>query len=264
MDTRMGKKAILEMEAEVEDHLYVHYKEPTARLHFHSAVEMIFMDKGTTNVFLNGESFVLHPGEACFVDAFSLHGYTVESRDCRAYTVVGAKKWWDRVFDMKGGRIPPTVFPYDDEELLKMLLKIYRRTDALSEERKYVYRGIVALLLGDVSQRISFVERKERKDTLLICNVLRFADSHIAEDLSVGRIAREFGYSTDHIARVLKAYLQTSWADYVNTIRIRKAEELLQRDGGRTVLDVAMECGFRSAATFYRAWSAVFGTTPRR
>lgn len=258
------KKAFLEQEAEVEDHLYVCYKVPTTHLHFHSAIEMIFMVKGTADVFLNGEHFVLHPGEACFVDSFSLHAYTVESADSRAYTVVGAKKWYDRVFEMKGGRIPPSVFAYDDEELLKMLLKIYERTDKFSEERRYVYRGIVALLLGDVSLKVPFVARKERKDTLLVCNVLRFADRCLAEDLSVGRIAREFGYSADHIARVLKTYLQTSWTDYVNTLRVRKAAELLAEDGGRTVLDVAMECGFRSATTFYRAWNAVFETGPKQ
>ena len=77
-------------------------------------------------------------------------------------------------------------------------------------------------------------------------------------------LSREFGYSREHLSRILGRYLSEGWNGYVNRLRARRAEEMLSERPGENVLKIAYECGFESPNTFYRAYRREFGKSPRR
>jgi len=69
--------------------------------------------------------------------------------------------------------------------------------------------------------------------------------------------------ATEHrVSEVLNQHLKTSFYDFVNGRRIAEAKLILQQDGERTVLDIALEVGFNSKSTFYTAFKKVTGQSP--
>ena len=48
----------------------------------------------------------------------------------------------------------------------------------------------------------------------------------------------------------------------LNELRLRKAAELLARDGERRISDIAFDCGFNDLSYFNRSFRRRFGLTP--
>jgi len=76
-------------------------------------------------------------------------------------------------------------------------------------------------------------------------------------------LARELGYSEGYLSHIFSEALGTTMPAYVNTLRIRKAMELLRR-GSISVSDAALELGFGSIRSFNRAFRKETGMTPAK
>ncbi|BFO55986.1 helix-turn-helix domain-containing protein [Acidovorax sacchari] len=88
-----------------------------------------------------------------------------------------------------------------------------------------------------------------------------YIDEHIGQPISVAEMARTTGYSTHHFARLFRQCFQKSPHQYVIERRIERARQLLL-DPGRSVADVAAECGFATQAHLSSAFRRRLGLTP--
>ena len=80
----------------------------TTDLHFHGAIELIFVKDGEQEVLVGGKHTVLHTGDACFVDSFIPHSYSKPQGD--VYVLLGEKKYFDEIFTRLGKKHPPVFF----------------------------------------------------------------------------------------------------------------------------------------------------------
>ncbi len=69
------------------------------------------------------------------------------------------------------------------------------------------------------------------------------------------------GVSKEHLCRTFRRYLGVTPSAYTNSIRLRRAAALLA-DTDKTVLDIAIECGFSNLGYFYRCFGAQHGISP--
>ena len=86
-------------------------------------------------------------------------------------------------------------------------------------------------------------------------------DASIASDVSLTRLALECGLSTRHFARAFQQSLGTPPHRYLLKLRVERARELLE-GSSKTLLEVALECGFSDQSHFTRVFRASTGTTP--
>jgi len=76
------------------------------------------------------------------------------------------------------------------------------------------------------------------------------------------QFARLAGRCPEHVAREMRRLTKRSPTDVVNEARMRHAaSQLLLSD--KTILDIALECGFQSVGHFYKIFQAAYGTSPR-
>jgi signal transduction histidine kinase/DNA-binding response OmpR family regulator len=80
-------------------------------------------------------------------------------------------------------------------------------------------------------------------------------------DFGVKEICHEMGFSRVQLYRKVKALLDSSVNDYVNTMRLRKALKLLKTTG-LSISDIAYECGFSSPTYFSTAFKTFYQVTP--
>lgn len=79
-------------------------------------------------------------------------------------------------------------------------------------------------------------------------------------ELSLADLARHLGTNTNYLSRALNEGLGQNFSEFVNRQRIAEAQRRL--DGPGDVLDIALEVGFGSKASFNRAFLAYAGMTP--
>jgi AraC-like DNA-binding protein len=81
-------------------------------------------------------------------------------------------------------------------------------------------------------------------------------------ELSLPLLARLLGTNTGHLSRAINEGLGVNFSAFVNGLRSRRVAAML--DAGRTddLLDLALEAGFSSKASFNRAFAAAMGETP--
>ena len=82
---------------------------------------------------------------------------------------------------------------------------------------------------------------------------------HLADDLSLAALARVAAFSPFHFHRVFRASTGETVFGFIQRLRIEKAAAALRDHPHQSVLEVAFDHGFGSAATFARAFRARFG-----
>jgi len=89
--------------------------------------------------------------------------------------------------------------------------------------------------------------------------VIDHVSAHLAEDLSLEGLARVAAFSPFHFHRIFRAISGETVFAFVQRLRLERAANALRYHGDRSILAVALDHGFSSAATFARAFKAHFG-----
>lgn len=91
--------------------------------------------------------------------------------------------------------------------------------------------------------------------------VLLHIDQHRAEELSLQRLASLACLSPCHFHRIFRAIVGEPLGQYVQRVRLDCAVLQLQTSA-RSVIDIALDAGYESAAAFSRAFEQRFGMAP--
>ena len=253
-------------EIRAEEKNYFHFQHRkifTTSTHFHSAVELLFVESGEIESTIDGEKRILRAGEASFADSFSVHSYS-PIQSTSGFVIVGAKEDFQACFSAFGEKTPPKFFRFENFELLAQLCELCAKNRQNPIGRYESFSGAVKIIASEIAENTELVARKIDKQTSLICKILSFANEYLKEDLSLLTLSQRFGYSHEYLSRFLHRYLSESWCAYINRLRVRKADELLKASPEVSVLEIAYACGFDSPNTFYRAYKKEFGVPPRR
>lgn len=97
---------------------------------------------------------------------------------------------------------------------------------------------------------------------------LEWAEKVKAEDwaadpqLTLPLLARRLGTNSGHLSRAINEGLGVSFSGFVNGLRARRVAELLEQGREDDLLDLALEAGFSSKASFNRAFANSFAISP--
>lgn len=89
--------------------------------------------------------------------------------------------------------------------------------------------------------------------------VIDHVSAHLAEDLSLDGLARVAAFSPFHFHRIFRAITGETLFGFVQRLRLERAALALVHHRDRSILAIALDHGFSSAATFARAFKARFG-----
>ena len=88
-----------------------------------------------------------------------------------------------------------------------------------------------------------------------------YVRDNISGELSLSALSERFGYSKQYIMRLFRTHLGTTVSEYVNSVRMRRALDLL-RSTGMSVGEVAYALGYSSGYYFSRVFRATFSMSP--
>jgi AraC-like DNA-binding protein len=81
-------------------------------------------------------------------------------------------------------------------------------------------------------------------------------------DLSLALLARKLGTNTGHLSRAINEGLGVNFSSFINSLRAKRVAGMIAQGRRDDLLDLALEAGFSSKASFNRAFAATYGMAP--
>jgi AraC family transcriptional regulator len=101
----------------------------------------------------------------------------------------------------------------------------------------------------------------ERISDYRLVRVLEYIEAHMSERLDLRVLAREAGISPFHFATLFRKAVGATPHRHVQYLRMQAAKAML-RDTDKSILDIALSCGFGSASHFAAAFHRHFLQSP--
>ncbi len=109
------------------------------------------------------------------------------------------------------------------------------------------------------------INRDAKKEYLSrISRCLDFLNRNLDRDLSLNSLADAACFSAFHFHRIFLNLVGETPNEYVRRLRLEKSANMLINFPGRSITDIALDCGFSGSAVFARAFRAYFGVSARR
>ncbi len=145
--------------------------------------------------------------------------------------------------------------------------KIARNDELLQFFRAYKPEMLTELQerLFDIFKQISGYYRQyhQQRADMLLQKLLRYLDQHYADSsLSLISLAEHFKLTPSYISEYFKDRTGLKYVEYLATLRMTKAKELLTTAPDLSISDICARVGFANTETFIRAFKRLEGTSP--
>jgi len=94
-----------------------------------------------------------------------------------------------------------------------------------------------------------------------IDRAIKLCENRFADPVGIEEMAEAAGYSRYHFTRLFERSQGVSPGEYLMQLRIRKSAEML-RSSGRSVKEIAVQCGFSDPNYFCKAFRKRLGISP--
>jgi AraC family transcriptional regulator len=135
-----------------------------------------------------------------------------------------------------------------------------------SESRLYAESAAsflaVHLLKNYSTQSLLGQEYESRLPPHKLKQAIAYIEEHLAQEISLDRIADELGISRYYFCRLFKQSTRLSPYQYVIQQRVERAKQLLH-EGNLSLSDIAIACGFTHQSHLNRHFKRVTGVTPK-
>ena len=226
--------------------------------HLQNSLELVFLMEGTCHARCGGLERQMVPGQLMAVFPNQIHSYDGSQNVRAVLLIVPPQPFLAAYADTLFRMIPED--PWLEAGELFPLIEMMLAEEA--EMTEPMMQGYLQVLVGKLLRRLKLTTVSRGPDEALH-KLLTYLEEHYTEPLSRQTVARTLGYSEGYLSHICSEALRTTMPDYINTLRIRKAMELLRRTT-ISVSDAAFTLGFGSVRNFNRAFQKETGTTPAK
>lgn len=259
-----------------ESTIFFHFKDPmiTAihvrnesagpfKMHTHSFAELycILSGKGTFHV--EGSHYELRPGDIMLIRPSEAHYIEVDptmpyERICVNFNINlfshldPENKLMTPYFDRANG-----VYNHYDASPDNLLLirNIVKAGGSLA-----TITANLMLLLNNLQEEFGRKPQQDNKNSVEY-QIISYINRHLDRDLSIEELCRRFFLSRSQLCRRFQKATGTSIGKYVTAKRMIQAHQLILQ--GQKPTEVYSACGYGDYTTFYRAYKAYFGVSPK-
>lgn len=238
---------------------YKEWKNDKGKFHFHSQIELYFVDEGEMEVTVGNLSQKLSKGEMSIALSFVPHGYFTPKSSSSGALIIPTMLCEEFIRETEDKH---AVNPFiTDKDTVKKIRK-YARELTREGINKIERDGYIYVILGIIMDSLCFEKLKEPLDSTFASRILFYVNENYKSEISLAKLATHFGYSESYISHYFKARFNVTFNKYLKLIRLKEAL-LLMRDKSNSITYCALESGFSSVRTFYRIFFREFGCSPK-
>ncbi len=259
--------------------------------HMHKMYEVYYLMEGSRKYFIDNSIYLVNAGSLVLIDADSVHktasmGDIPHSRIVVNFSLDFLEDFSDQVkaldltsiFKTKF-TVLPLSFKYKltIENIFSRLLDLQDREEHKDinltsgelgiSSQTMLSKLLLSELLIHIKEYITILEQKEYESHQIVNNkvdkIIKYICKHYTEDLTLTSIAEQFYISPFYLSKIFKRSTNLSIVEYINSLRIRQAKELLETSPTK-IAAIAEIVGFSSSSHFSRTFKLVTGLSPQQ
>lgn len=236
---------------------------PVADKHYHNLFEIYYITAGTCVYFIDNKSYDLIPGDIILIPEGTIHNTEYRSLEHTRLLINCSQRF-----------IPASVRPFlpqmlylyrnpsISKEIEDLFLKIeeeYEKSDIMHEEILSCYTHMLFFLLArnlqtraEISSGHDYIER-----------AIDYLQNNFTSDISLPEIADMYSVTPVHFSRMFKKATGFGFCEYLNILRLQRAEALMSQSPKTSITQIAAECGFADSNYFSVRFKKMYGTSPK-
>ncbi len=235
-------------------------------LHTHRHWELFIITEGACVHHLNGRAYVMQKGSACLIrpqDRHKLNAY--QNKTVQTITFIIKPEYMQallRFYDLgelTAEDLSFTLSPIQLNNLMRNTLVIQSMSLSDLKDKEMRCRLLFSELISDlINQRM--IKLKKMPDCVV--QILEMLSNPLLREVSIKNdLAKTTNYSYSNVLRIFKKYTGYTILQYVQTVKINYATELLKNSDMR-IIEIAETIGYDSIANFNKLFKRNVGMTP--
>lgn len=243
------------------------------RIHFHNAYDLLFVQKSTMRIRINGKVYNGSPGSVFVIGRFEEHELVFRSAEYeRWYAIIDATRVAQLITERRllaplrnrganfSHQFELTPFMERFTILFRRLLEEYQNPADYAELMQMSLITELLILLHRADPTSGQVEKAISGSVLA---VQTYIENHFAEPVSITALAGKVYMTACHLSHCFKAATGYSPKQYLVLCRIACAKDLLASTD-LPVSEVALRSGYSDVNNFIRTFRKESGLTPLR
>lgn len=246
--------------------------------HWHNDLEIVYVFEGSIRMGINSEMRVLKTGDMAICSSGDIHYYDSKSSSSKIMMVIfnpsliGFPGGWPLNVRLTSPFIEKRIATREEEvginkRLPLILQELMGEYNQKLEYHEQVIIGLLHEWSGLILRHVPLDKINPQKDKRRITNmkimqgVLEYLDVNYMHPITLADAARQANMSLFYFSRFFKSLSGMSYIAYLSNIRVNQAEQLLLTTD-KSILDIALECGFTNIRTFNRVFKQIKQRTP--
>lgn len=229
--------------------------------HFHGSIEIAYVLEGTLRVVQDRREWQAVAGDMIVNSCYTLHSYQTPEHSRSIFSIIPLEAVPSFRKLASGHRFSAPCYHDDPSGTFRTLLQLMVRL--YDENEVEALNAAACAMLHMLARRVGLSPVEEADSADVIKEILGHIQNHYTEELSVRSLARRFGYSESRFSHLFSERVGCSLPKYVNGLRCRRARSLLQLSDA-SIVEIALQAGFSSVRSFYRAYAQEYGVPPRQ
>lgn len=249
--------------------------------HWHTFFEITLILEGNGCYYVNGQAFEVSEGDIVLFNDAELHGWQVLQREMRVLAMVFTPElvagygsfgeldymepFLERGANFKNriGRDEPCA-----GEIAVMMREIRREWEEQRDGYPMMIKADTLRILTMLTRHYHVDDRAgartDRNRALArLQRAFEYIDGGYCGKLTLKEAAERVYMSPNYFSHYFHDATGISFSDYVSMRRVRKARQMLETSG-RSIYEIAIECGFHNSSNFYRLYKKHTGGSPRK
>ena len=240
--------------------------------HYHDELELLPVYFGELVIGFEDEEIVARAGDVVFVNAGIPHmTYSFKPRasglvQFRESDFVGGELSKIIRYSRKMHGIENTpITVIRSEELLNAVTEIIEEGEASGHACDFFVKSGIYKVLG-ILYRMGILKDADtmlaERDVQKILPVLSYVNTNYADDVKLSDVAAMLSFDESYFCRLFKNATGATFTEYLNFVRISKAEKLLKKTQN-SILEISESVGFSSVSYFNRIFKKYHHVSPR-
>ncbi len=242
--------------------------------HLHNAVEIIRVERGELQCITDEETLTLPAGELLLVNSRVIHRLVPQGAEARfTYMQIDISAYYDTLFPSKF----PYLSPFINRQGVKQTGR-FKTNDTVGEmfdrieqeirEQTHAFipyiRSCVFMLVSGMCRDGYLYDSADKTDKAVkkLLPVIEYVEENFHQKITLDDLSRHIRVDKYNLCKRFKAALGCTITDYINRRRLHHAEELLLTTG-KTVTEIAADCGFNSVQYFNLVFKNAKNCSPR-
>lgn len=254
-------------------------KEEEQNYHCHDFIEIVIILKGKGHFIINDEKVLVSEGNVLILNPGTYHRSIPDSphtlTECYlAFTdvdFVNAPRNFFPFFHGQKmlGKLPERV----KKEIFQLCCSIDRESQSRNPGRYFMLKAyliqVICLLLRFDRQEeiadqhcLAGYEFKSPNKKYVVQQIMKYMENHYKEKISLDQIAKNMYLSPFYISKLFKSETGDTPINYLISLRMEKAKELLDQNSTLSIQEAAAAVGYEDAYHFSKLFKKYYGLSP--